>query len=98
MRVMCINAKPIEGHGNYNLNLLKEGEIYNVTHVHPDTGGYYIGVGRYQGNLIYWGFERFIECSEEPEEDYNINIKKLTDGNKRPSSEEDKGSDSNKPI
>lgn len=106
MRVMCINASKIEGHGNLDLHLLKEGRIYDVFDIHPETGGLNIGVRPTYCTLndipCYWGTERFIECQDVPDiiGDFEVkgNIKRLTDGNKRSDSEETEGSDSNKPI
>jgi hypothetical protein len=97
MRVICVNAQPIEGHGNQRLYLLKEGRIYEVLDYSKEYNSYNIGVGTYQGNPIYWGADRFLECQEDPrEEERKINIKGRVDGNKRPNSEGNQGPNNRK--
>lgn len=70
---MCINSSPIQGYSNLELHLLKEGQIYDVIDVHPETLGYNIGIYLSMDNPhnfpCYWGGERFVECFEESEEE-----------------------------
>lgn len=77
-RVFCINAQPIEGHGNTDLHLLQEGKDYEVRGVHPETGAFDIGVSTNyciaHNVTCYWGSTRFIECQDDnlkEEEDDN---------------------------
>lgn len=67
-RVLCINAKPIEGHGNDSLHLLQEGKDYEVIEVNEE-GNYNIGVKPdycIKNNVeCFWGKDRFLECQED---------------------------------
>lgn len=82
MRVLCINAQPIEGALNLGLNLIKEGQSYNVIDSRQGNFGlaYDIGIHtpqhREAGFKTYWASERFVECSdddyEESEEEQHL--------------------------
>src|SRR6478736_3252373 len=109
MRAMCINSCPIEGHGNEELFLLKEGRVYDVIDVHPPFRSYNIGIRTtysVRRNLpCYWGAERFLLCEDSPapedipgKNSFTFQIKLDRYGNKKSDSEEDKGPDSCKPI
>ena len=73
-RVLCINAQPIEGLGNTELHLIKEGVVYDVEGVHPETGAYDIGIRTSicikHDVPCYWGSERFLECQDDEMDNY----------------------------
>lgn len=71
MRVLCINAQPIQGAMNLGLNLIKEGQTYTVIDIRDGQMGlaYNIGINTPQhteyGFITYWASERFIECMDD---------------------------------